>query len=110
MKFCAASVPRAVRSAKLGHLPTNAIIGMWHIANPRGGFQVFDVVMQLENDFRRMQNHLATLTPMGTSPESGKMNLVYAVKDVKEIEIPDGTPDAAKIAADHFRQLFKVNT
>jgi hypothetical protein len=103
MKFFAASIPRNVRTAKLGHLPVNSFIGTWHIPNPRGGFQVFDVLMLPEADFMRAKNHLATITPMGTSPHANQMNLVFAIKDAKECEA-----SAAVEAAAYFRPLFKI--
>jgi hypothetical protein len=60
VKFYAASVPRSVRAARLGHLRTEVIIGTWYIQNPGGANQVFDVVMQPEAEFLRTKNHLAS--------------------------------------------------
>ncbi len=102
MKFLAASVPRSVRSARLGHLRTDAIIGMWHIPNPSGGFQVFDVVMQAEADFMHTKNHLAT-PAMNAALQQGNASAPYILKDIKEIDAPDA---AAAIA--HFKREFKI--
>jgi hypothetical protein len=108
MKFMAASVPRHVRSTRLSHLRGDAVIGSWHIPNPAGGFQVFDVVMQAETDFMRMKNHLSTLTPMGVSPEAGKLPVTYMLRDTKEIDVPDSDLNPAQTAAAYFKREFKV--
>ncbi len=109
MKFLAASVPRSVRAARLGHLRTDAILGMWHIPNPGGGFQVFDVIMQAEADFVRTKGQLAT-PAMGASLQQGQTNAPYILKDIKQFDVPDGTPNPAQTAAAHFRAEFKLQT
>ena len=102
MKYLAASVPRAVRVARLGHLRMDAIIGMWHIPNPGGGFQVFDVVMQIEPDFLRTKNHLAT-PAVNPNMQQATVNAPYVLKDTKEVDAPD-----AAAAAAHFKKEFKL--
>lgn len=104
MKFLAASVPRSVRAARLNHLRGDAIIGMWHISNPGGGFQVFDVVMQAEADFLRTKNQLAA-PQMNATLQQGGASTPYILKDVREFEGED-----AQAAAAHFRREFKTTT
>jgi hypothetical protein len=102
MKYLAASVPRAVRVARLGHLRMDAIIGMWHIANPGGGFQVFDVVMQVEADFLRTKNHLAA-PAVNPAMNQASVNAPYVLREIKEVEAPD-----VATAAAHFKKEFKT--
>ena len=107
MKFLAASVPRSVRAARLGHLRTDAILGSWHIPNPGGGYQVFDVVMQAEAEFMRTKNHLAS-PAMGAALQQGQVNAPYVLKDTKQIDVPDGGENPAAAAAAFFRKEFKL--
>ena len=109
MKFLAASVPRSVRAARLSHLRTDAILGSWHIPNPGGGFQVFDVLMQAEGDFLRTKNQLAS-PAMSASLQQGQANAPYLLKDIKQIDVPDGTENPAQVAAAHFRKEFKLSS
>ena len=106
MRFLAASVPRSVRAARLGHLRTDAILGHWHIANAGGGFLVFDVIMQAEADFLRTKNHLAA--PTMDIAQLGKPNPPYVLKDTKQFDVSDGEANPAEIAAAYFRQEFKL--
>jgi hypothetical protein len=107
MKFLAASVPRSVRSARLSHLRTDAILGSWYIQNPGGGIQVFDVVMQAEVDFVRTKNQLAS-PAMGASLQQGQASAPYVLKDIKQLDLPDGTDNPTQVAAAHFRLEFKL--
>ena len=107
MKYLAASVPRSVRAARLAHLRSDALLGMWHIPNPGGGFQVFDVVMQAESDFIKTKNQLAS-PAMGASLQQGQTNTPYILKDIKQFDVPEGTANPAQAAAAHFRKEFKL--
>ena len=106
MKYLAASVPRSVRAARLGHLRTDAILGTWYIQNPGGANQVFDVIMQEEADFMRTKNHLAA-PAMNASLQQGQANAPYVLKDIKLLEVPDDD-EARQAATAHFRKEFKI--
>lgn len=107
MKFLAASVPRSVRTARLGHLRTDAIIGVWYIQNPGGGNQVFDVIMQEESEFMRTKTHLATPN-MNAAMQQGQANAPYVLKDIKQIELSENDSDPLQKAVIHFRKEFKI--
>jgi hypothetical protein len=107
MKYFAASVPRSVRAARLGHLRTDAIVGTWYIQNPGGANQVFDVIMQEEAEFLRTKNYLAS-PPVNPSPERANANAPYMLKDVKLLEVPEQDANAKQTAVAHFRKEFKI--
>lgn len=108
MKFLAASVPRSVRAARLGHLRMDALIGVRSIPNPGGGFQVFDIIMQAEADFARTKNHLASPS-MGSSLQQGQANAPYLLRDIRQIDVPDGEANPREAAAAHFRREFNLS-
>ena len=107
MKYLATSVPRSVRSSRLGHLRTDAIIGTWHIPNPAGGFQVFDVLMQGEADFIRTKNLLGA--PSANPSMPGQMHPPYVLKDIRQLDVPESDPNPQQTAAAHFRAEFKIS-
>ena len=106
MKFYAASVPRSIRTGRLGHLRSDAIIGTWYIQNPGGANQVFDVVMQEEAEFMRTKNHLASPN-MNASLQQGAANAPFVLKDIKLLEVAE-SDNALQMATAHFRKEFKI--
>lgn len=102
MKLYAASVPRSVRTARLGHLRGDAIIGSWSTQNPNGSYQVFDVVMQAEAEFLRTKNYLAS-PPASMSVQTGQPTAPYVLRDIKQVEAEDHDSAVA-----YFRTEFKI--
>jgi hypothetical protein len=108
-KFQAAPVPRFIRQAKLSYLPMNVVIGSYLIKGDGGSNIVMDVIMLPAQQFQRMRTnvglqHVATPTLQagpGLMPS-------FMLKDVKEITVPEGEPDAEGYAKAYFVREFKL--
>jgi hypothetical protein len=110
MKYYAASVPRTMRAARLGHLRTDAVLGCWFFKSAGGSNQVFDVIMLPEAEFARAKNQLIAPAMGSVLQQQGQPTAPYILKDIKEIDVPEGDPNPAQTAAAHFRKAFNLQS
>ncbi len=105
-KYLAASIPRSVRTARLGHLPLDKIIGCHFIEQSEGANLTFDVIMLPEAEFIRARSYLTVPNMAGMGLDRAKFAPPYIPKDVKEVVVPDDHPDPVNFAKNYFIKAF----
>ncbi|HUY67791.1 MAG TPA: DnaJ domain-containing protein [Alphaproteobacteria bacterium] len=110
LTFMAGSVPRSIRTARLGYLRLNCIIGCWYVTAANGGHYVYDIIMLPAREFMRAKAHLAapdfSYTP---ALRLGRFDPVYQMLDVKKIEVPDDAADPETYARAFFQEAFNLD-
>jgi hypothetical protein len=108
-RYMAASIPRYIRTARLGYLRLDCIIGSWFIEAENDLNYVFDVIMLPEREFVRARLYLGVPDTGSLNLERGRFMPAYVPKDVKTVIIPSGEPDAAAYAKKYFVKEFGLD-
>ncbi len=100
--YTAASVPRYMRTARLGYLPLSAVIGSRSI----GGI-AYDIIMLPAHEFMRARHYLASaaVNPF-MALERTKITPPYIPQDIQEVTVLAGAANPTALAAQHFLQAF----
>jgi hypothetical protein len=108
-KYMAASIPRSIRTARLGYLPVQTIIGRHFTQKENDINLIFDVVMLPEEQFIRAKAYLAMPEALGAHLQYGKFSPAYTPRDTKEIIVPPGEANPEKFARDYFVKEFGLS-
>lgn len=108
VRFCAASVPRSIRNARLPHLGRDAVIGSWMFQTRSGQNLVYDIIMLPEPEFMRAKLILSLAAGQSSSLEltMSKLTPAYRPMDTKQLLVPAGQARPWHFARTHFRQAF----
>ncbi|MGB4100836.1 MAG: J domain-containing protein [Alphaproteobacteria bacterium] len=110
VRYCAASVPRYIRNARLFYLGIHAVIGSRLVQNNSGGL-VYDIIMLPEQEFMRAK--LLLSLPVGETSSVDlsptKITPAYNPMDAKCVTIPPGTHDPYHYARNWFMEKFGLN-
>lgn len=110
IRYCAASVPRYIRNARLFYLGRNAVIGSRLVQNKSGGL-VYDIIMLPELEFMRAKLLLSLPVGQTSSVEltMSKMTPAYNPMDAKCVTIPPGEFDPYGYARNWFVEKFGLD-
>lgn len=111
VRFCAASVPRYIRNARLPYLGRDAVIGSRMFQTKTGQSLVYDIIMLSEQEFMRAKLYLSLTAGQNSSLEltMSKMTPAYMPMDTKQILVPAGQANPWNFARDHFVQAFGLD-
>jgi hypothetical protein len=108
MIYMAAGVPRYIRTARLGYLPLDCVIGSSATAAKDGSNAVFDIIMLPEKEFLRMKIYLATPDIGTPALQRGRLTPAYTPQDVGRIVVPEDEADPEDFARKYFIEKFKI--
>ncbi len=110
LRYCAASVPRYIRNARLFYLGIKSVIGSKLVKNNSGGL-VYDIIMLPEQEFMRAK--LLLSLPVGQTSSidlsPSKMTPAYSPMDAKCVTIPPGEYDPYNYARNWFMEKFGLD-
>lgn len=109
-KYMAASIPRSIRTARLGYLPVQTIIGHRTIKKEKDINFIFDIVMLPEIQFVRAKSYLSAPDIINAQLQYGKFTPAYTPQDVKTVTVPPGEPDPEAYARNYFMKEFGLST
>lgn len=111
VRFCAASVPRYIRNARLPHLGRDAVIGSRLFQTKSGQSLVYDIIMLAEPDFMRAKLLLSLTAGQNSSYElsMSKMTPAYMPMDTKVLLVAAGQTNPWHFARAHFLQAFGLD-
>ena len=105
-KYMAASVPRSIRTARLGYLPVHTIIGTKSVVLHDGTHYIMDVIMLPQDQFLRAKSYLATPEIALPALQYGKFAPAYTPRDIAEFIVPKNTENPEAIARAYFIEKF----
>ncbi len=110
-RFCAASVPRYIRNARLPHLGRDAVIGSRMFQTKSGQSLVYDIIMLPEPEFMRAKLLLSLTAGQNSSYEltMSKMTPAYMPRDTKMLLVAAGQVNPWHFARAHFLQAFGLD-
>ena len=108
-KYAAASIPRALRQQRLGHIPLNCVIGSHATQSGNGAQLVFDVLMLPVREFQRIKTTLGMQYIINPVLQLGPaFTPSYNLSDVRQVEVPPAEPNPEAYARRYFQQLFNL--
>lgn len=111
VRFCAASVPRYIRNARLPYLGRDAVIGCRLFQTKSGQSLVYDIIMLPEPEFMRAKLLLSLTAGQNSSLELSlsKMTPAYMPMDTKMLVVAARQVNPWHFARAHFLQAFGLD-
>jgi|GEM_PF-2488197 hypothetical protein len=105
-RYMAASIPRFVRTARLGHLPLDCVIACWFVKRDKDINLVYDIIMLPEREFLRARAHLGTPNVITPTLQRGGVSSPYVPQDTKVVTVSADEPNPEYFARNYFRKEF----
>ncbi|MGB9154261.1 MAG: hypothetical protein WCD70_14370 [Alphaproteobacteria bacterium] len=107
----AASVPRFLRQARVGYLPSTCVIGSRLLKGDGGVNLYYDIIMLPEPEFVRMKSNIGLQHVIAPGPKMGPtFSPMFVLKDTKHVTVPADELDPVNYAKSHFMIAFGLMT